>query len=206
MKNTAVAIRCYYEGIDGLTDQIELHYVSEVKPGYFWLFPAGEGRANIGIGLSKDDAKKEDRSLGEILKEITNSNYFKDRFKNAKPLEKPVGWNLPMGSIHRKNHGDGFMLLGDAAGLVDPFTGEGIGNAMVAAKYAARVAKKAHYLGEFNSKIFKEYDELVWKELGGELGTSAKLQKLARYSFLLNFVIKRAARSKDVQEIISGML
>ena len=206
MKNTAVAIRCYYEGIEGLTDQIELHYVSEVKPGYFWLFPAGEGRANIGIGLSKDDAKKEDRSLGEILEEITNSNYFKDRFKNAKPLEKPVGWNLPMGSIHRKNHGDGFMLLGDAAGLVDPFTGEGIGNAMVAAKYATRVAKKAHHLGEFNAKIFKEYDELVWEELGGELGTSAKLQKLARYSFLLNFVIKRAARSKDVQEIISGML
>ena len=67
-ENTAVAIRCYYEGIEGLTDQIELHYVSEVKPGYFWLFPAGEGRANIGIGLSKDDAKKEDRSLGEILK------------------------------------------------------------------------------------------------------------------------------------------
>ena len=206
MKNTAVAIRCYYEGIEGLTDQIELHYVSEVKPGYFWLFPAGEGRANIGIGLSKDDAKKEDRSLGEILEEITKSNYFKDRFKNAKPLEKPVGWNLPMGSIHRKNYGDGFMLLGDAAGLVDPFTGEGIGNAMVAAKYAARVAKKAHHLGEFNAKIFKEYDELVWEELGGELGTSAKLQKLARYSFLLNFVIKRAARSKDVQEIISGML
>ena len=206
MKNTAIAIRCYYEGIEGLTDQIELHYVSEVKPGYFWLFPAGEGRANIGIGLSKDDAKKEDRSLGEILEEITNSNYFKDRFKNAKPLEKPVGWNLPMGSIHRKNHGDGFMLLGDAAGLVDPFTGEGIGNAMVAAKYAVKVAKKAHHLGEFNAKIFKEYDELVWEELGGELGTSAKLQKLARYSFLLNFVIKRAARSKDVQEIISGML
>ena len=76
--------------------------------------------------MSKDDAKKEDRSLGEILEEITNSNYFKDRFKNAKPLEKPVGWNLPMGSIHRKNHGDGFMLLGDAAGLVDPFTGEGM--------------------------------------------------------------------------------
>ena len=206
MKNTAVAIRCYYEGIEGLTDQIELHYVEEVKPGYFWLFPAGEGKANIGLGLSKDDAKREDRSLGDILEEITQSNYFKDRFKNARPLEKPIGWNLPMGSIHRKNHGDGFMLLGDAAGLVDPFTGEGIGNAMFSAKYAMQIARKAHDSGQFNKSIFKEYDELVWNELGGELGTSAKLQKLARYSFLLNFVIKRASRSDEVQEIISGML
>jgi len=206
MKNTAVAIRCYYEGIKGLTDQIELHYVEEVKPGYFWLFPAGEGKANIGLGLSKDDAKREERSLGDILEEITQSNYFKDRFKNARPLEKPIGWNLPMGSIHRKNHGDGFMLLGDAAGLVDPFTGEGIGNAMFSAKYAMQIARKAHDSGQFNENIFKEYDELVWNELGGELATSAKLQKLARYSFLLNFVIKRAARSDEVQEIISGML
>ena len=57
MENTSVAVRCYYEGVKGLTDQIELHYVKEVNPGYFWLFPAGEGRANIGIGLSKSDMK-----------------------------------------------------------------------------------------------------------------------------------------------------
>ena len=59
MEHTAVAIRCYYEGVEGLSNQIELHYIREVKPGYFWLFPAGGNKANIGIGLSKNDAKKE---------------------------------------------------------------------------------------------------------------------------------------------------
>ena len=47
-ENTAIAIRCYYEGVKGLTDQIELHFVDEVLPGYFWLFPAGDNIANIG--------------------------------------------------------------------------------------------------------------------------------------------------------------
>ena len=169
MENTAVAIRCYYEGVEGLSDQIELHYVDEVKPGYFWLFPAGEGKANIGIGLSKNDAKKDDRTLRQIMDEIVQSDYFRSRFGNAHPLEKPVGWNLPLGRIQRKNHGDGFMLLGDAAGLVDPFTGEGIGNAMVAAKFAAQVALKAKNNGDVSEKAFKEYDQLVWNELGGEL-------------------------------------
>ena len=75
------------------------------------------------------------------------------------------------------------MLLGDAAGLVDPFTGEGIGNVMVAAKYAARVAKKAHHLGEFNAKIFKEYDELVWKNLVGNL-YKRKTSKIGSIQFL----------------------
>ena len=206
MENTAVAIRCYYEGVEGLSDQIELHYVDEVKPGYFWLFPAGEGKANIGIGLSKNDAKKDDRTLRQIMDEIVQSDYFRSRFGNAHPLEKPVGWNLPLGRIQRKNHGDGFMLLGDAAGLVDPFTGEGIGNAMVAAKFAAQVAHKAKNNGDVSEKAFKEYDQLVWNELGGELRTSTKLQSLARSSFLLNFVIDRAARNEEVQDIISGML
>ena len=206
MDNTAVAIRCYYEGIEGLTDQIELHYVSEAKPGYFWLFPAGEGKANIGIGLSKNDAKKEDRTLKQIMDEIIESNYFRKRFANARALETPKGWNLPMGSIKRKNHGLGYLLLGDAAGLVDPFTGEGIGNAMVSAKHAIDIVKKAKDIGDYSINILREYDALVWNELGGELKTSTKLQNLARYSFLLNFVIDRAARSEDVQEIISGML
>ena len=52
MKHTAVAIRCYYEGIKDLTDQIELHYIKEMNPGYFWIFPAGGDRANIGLALT----------------------------------------------------------------------------------------------------------------------------------------------------------
>jgi len=206
MENTAVAIRCYYEGVEGLSNQIELHYVSEVKPGYFWLFPAGNGKANIGIGLSKNDAKKEDRTLRQIMDEIVQSDYFRSRFGNARPLEKPVGWNLPLGRIQRKNHGNGFMLLGDAAGLVDPFTGEGIGNAMVAAKHAMQVASKAKNHKDYSERSFSEYDQLLWDDIGGELRTSTKLQSLARSSFLLNFVINRAARNEEVQSIISGML
>ena len=206
MEHTAVAIRCYYEGVEGLSNQIELHYLREVKPGYFWLFPAGGNKANIGIGLSKNDAKKEDRTLTNIMEDVTQSQYFKERFSNAKPIEKPKGWNLPMGSIHRKNYGDGYMLLGDAAGLVDPFTGEGIGNAMVAAKYAISTAKKAKDKGDYSKNVLSEYDQLLWGEIGKELRTSTKLQSLSRSSFLLNFVINRASRNQEVQDIISGML
>ena len=206
MNHTSVAIRCYYSGVKGLTDQIELHFLKEVKPGYLWLFPAGDGMANIGIGLSKSDAKKESRTLSQILDEVTKSKYFKNRFSDAKQLEKPIGWNLPLGTIHRKNHGNGFMLLGDAAGLVDPFTGEGIGNAMVSAKYAVEVAKESIEKSNYSKTFFSKYDNLLWTELGKELRTSSKLQKLARSTFLLNFVINRASRNDEIKNIISSML
>ena len=204
--NTAIAIRCYYEGVKGLTDQIELHFVDEVLPGYFWLFPAGDNIANIGIGLSKKQAKKDTRKLTEILDEVTKSDYFKNRFSEAKQLENPKGWSLPLGRIERPNHGDGFMLLGDAAGLVDPFTGEGIGNAMASSKFAIEVAAKAIEKNDFSKKMFSQYNKLLWDDLGSELKTSTKLQNLSNYRMLLNIIINKASRSKEVQDIISGML
>ena len=205
-ENTAIAIRCYYEGVEGLTDQIELHFVDEVLPGYFWLFPAGDNIANIGIGLSKKNAKKDERKLTEILDEVTQSDYFRDRFKNAKKLEKPKGWSLPLGRIKRPNHGDGFMLLGDAAGLIDPFTGEGIGNAMASAKFAVDTADKALKNNDFSKQMLSEYNKIVWDELGSELKTSTKLQDLANYRMLLNIIINKASRNKEIQDMISGML
>ena len=206
MDHTAVGIRCYYENVKDLTDQIELHYVEEINPGYFWIFPAGKNRANIGVGLLKSIVKKESRKLSEIMTKIIESDHFKDRFSDAVPIEKPTGWNLPLGSIKRKNHGEGFLLLGDAAGLVDPFTGEGIGNAMVSGLIAAETAAQAKEKNDFSKKYLKKYDKKLWDHLGSELNTSARLLKLARSKFLLNFVIDRAARSEKVRNIISGML
>ncbi|MBL7014100.1 MAG: NAD(P)/FAD-dependent oxidoreductase [Candidatus Marinimicrobia bacterium] len=206
MEHTSVGIRCYYENVKDLTDQIELHYVPELIPGYLWIFPSDGNRANIGVGLSKDDAKQKKINLVKVMEEILSKPPFVERFSDAEPLEKPKGWNLPLGSIQRENHGNGFMLLGDAAGIIDPFTGEGIGNALVSGKIAAETAKQALELGNYSSEILKAYDVQLWDELGSELKVSTKLQRLAKSKFLLNFVIGRASRNEDIREIISGML
>ena len=206
MKHTAVGIRCYYDNVKNLTDQIELHYVEETNPGYFWIFPAGKNRANIGVGLLKSIVKQENRKLSDIMIKVINSDHFRHRFKDAVALEKPTGWNLPFGSFKRGNHGDGFLLLGDAAGLVDPFTGEGIGNAMESGRIAAKIAAKAKEKNNFTKEYLQSYDKELWEYLGGELSVSTRLLKLARSKFLLNFVIDRAARNEKVRNIMSGML
>jgi len=206
MNYTAVGLRCYYENVEDLTDQIELHYVNETIPGYFWIFPAGNKKANIGVGLLKSRAKKKKYNLQQIMKQVINSKNFKHRFKNSNALEKPKGWNLPFGNTKRGNHGNGFLLLGDAAGLVDPFTGEGIGNAMESGKIAADIVLKAKKLNNFSNQILSEYDKVLWEYLGSELKTSTLLLKLAHYRILLNFVIDRASRNKNIKNMISGML
>ena len=201
-----VALRQYYKDVKGLSSQIELHYVDDVQPGYLWIFPLEDGKANVGIGMHHKSLKKRNIDLKEALKKAIQSPYFAERFKDATPLEEPRGWNLPVGSLHRKSYGNGFMLLGDAAGLIDPFTGEGIGNALYSARIAIETAKKAIDSNNFSESFLAEYDKILWNEIGDELKVSTKLQRIGRIRFLLNFVINKAARSVQVKTLISGMM
>jgi geranylgeranyl reductase family protein len=201
-----VALRQYFKGVTGLNQQIELHYVDEIQPGYFWIFPADNDTANVGIGMHHNSLKMRNVDLKKALADTLKQSPFKERFANAEPLEEPKGWNLPVGSLHRKCFGNGFLLLGDAAGLIDPFTGEGIGNALYSAKIGVQTAADAIKQNDFSEDFLSKYDKDLWAVIGDELNVSSKLQKIGRNRFLLNFVINKAASSQHVKEIISGMM
>ena len=201
-----VATRAYYRGVTGMGSAIELHYIDEMVPGYFWIFPLENGLTNVGLGMVHRALKRRKVKLKESHVRATQSEFFRERFKNAELIGDIVGWNLPVGSKRRPVHGDGFLLIGDAAGLIDPFTGEGIGNAMASAKIAAEVVLAAKTAGDFSATALKPYETKLWKRLGGELNLAYKLQKTARLKPLVNLVVKRAQDQPEVAEWISGMM
>ncbi len=205
--HTLVALRAYYHNVSDMTDFIEIHYVKESLPGYFWIFPLPNGLANVGIGMRHVDIKKHDIDLNQALENIMKSATFAPRFVGAELVDKIKGWNLPTGSIFRPNYADGALLVGDAAGLIDPFTGEGIGNAMLSAEIAVNVAAAAIAEGNTGRQRLSEYDSLLKKEIGSELSLSYRLQRIGtKFPFLLNLVIGKASRSKKVAEWISAMI
>ena len=205
-RHQVVALRRYYENVKGLTNQIELHFVDEALPGYFWIFPLENGCANVGIGTLHQHIKKRQAKLKTALDAVIHRDPFRERFAEASALEEPVGWNLPLGSKHRRSYGDGFMLLGDAAGLIDPFTGEGIGNALYSGRVAAEVAAQAVAAGDSSAAVMRQYDQRLWATIGRELTTSRRLQQLGHWRPLLNYVIRRAARDETVSDHICGMI
>lgn len=206
-KHYFVAIRAYYENVKDNKDRIELHFIDEVLPGYFWIFPVDRNITNVGVGMLFEDMQKRNTKLPDAMySAIKNNPLFKERFKGAKQVGPLKAWNLPLGSKHRKCTGNGWMLIGDAASLIDPFTGEGIGNALVSGKIAAQVALEAKNANDFSEGKLKAYDEKLWQLIGPELKTSQQMQNLSKNKFLLNFVMHKAQRSEGIQNFIANTL
>lgn len=207
------SFRVYFEGVTGLTNDIEIHFVEGLIPGYFWIFPLENGLANVGSGMIETDLQKvgadgKKKALVEETYRIMREHpMFKERFANAKEVPgSRRGWLLPLGSKHRQMAGDGWMLVGDAAALIDPFSGEGIGNAMVSARLAAAQATRALASGDVSKASLLPYEAAVRAELDRELRMSYKLQRLGRHQWLLDFVLRRAAKKERVRTVISQML
>lgn len=203
-----VGTRQYYSGVTGLADRIEIHLVKSLLPGYFWIFPLEDGMANVGLGMIVKDMNDKKVNLKQTqLREIAENPLFKERFKNAIALEDIKGWNLPLSSYHRKCYGNGFMLLGDAASLIDPLSGEGVGTAMISAKHAAKTALAALAAKDFSEGFLKKYDEDLWEEIGTEIEANYRLQKLGkRFPFLIDKLIGKAKKDEKFRKRIENML
>jgi len=208
-KTSAVGLRAYYEGVTGMHDEnfIELHFLPEMLPGYLWIFPLPNGVANVGVGILSETIRRKKINLREqMLYAIKNNPQIAPRFANARLNDKIQGWGLPLGMERQPLSGDNFMLTGDAACLIDPFSGEGIGNALYSGMLAAMAIQQAMEQNNYSAAFLKTaYDDVVYKRLGDELKISATLQRLCKYPWLFDFVVNKAHKSPSLRNTISCM-
>ena len=175
----AGALRQYWKGISDLKpDVLELYLPKSLPLGYLWIFPLPNGEANVGLGAQSAFIAKNKIDLKKVMTDlIQHDPVLKYRFKNAVPLESMQGHGLPYASLERKISGDGWLLTGDAASLVCPTTGEGIGPAMLSGYIAAHFIQRAIQKNDFSAGTFKHYDREVYKRLK---------ESIQVYRFLLN--------------------
>lgn len=208
VKHHAGAIRAYYKNVAGLDKDnfIELHFIQSVTPGYFWIFPLPNGTANVGLGMRSDILKKRKINLNKCLDDILkNHPVISKRFQNAELLGPIKGYGLPLGSKTRIISGDHFMLVGDAGHLIDPLTGEGIGNAFYSGFIAAEQAQKCIADQNYSATYLRAYDVRVKRVLGSEMKLSYRLQKMLMYAPLVNIVANIIASNQKIINVISGM-
>ncbi len=204
----SAGIRAYYRNVKGMHSQnyIELFFLKEMQPGYLWIFPLPNGAANVGVGMLSSAVAAQKVNLKQMMENMLQTHpLLKERFAQALPEGKIEGWGLPLGSVKKPISGNRFLLTGDAASLIDPFTGEGIGNAMVSALVASRAIKKAVENNDYSATMLQQYDTELYKKLWTELQLSHWLQRLAAKPRLFNFVIGKASRSKELRDTITCM-
>jgi geranylgeranyl reductase family protein len=207
-KHHAGAVRAYYRNVRGMHPDgfIELHFMKEINPGYLWIFPLPGGYANVGVGMRSDYISKRRFNLKRGLVELIEGHpELRERFCEAELVGKITGYGLPLGSKKRHISGDHLMLVGDAGHLIDPLSGEGIGNAIYSGFIAAEQAKACFEQGNFSADFMRAYDVRVDRVLGKEMEISYALQRMMARTWLVNLLSYWASRNRNLIDTISLM-
>lgn len=204
-KHYSAGLRVYYKNVTNFHEEnfIELHFFKDILPGYLWIFPLPNNEANVGIGMLSSYVSKKKVNLKKTLQRLIKKDpNLKERFKNAEALEKVKGFGLPLGAKKRKISDNRVLLLGDAAGLIDPFSGEGIGNAIRSGRVAAEQVKKCFKNNDFSQQININYDKEIYRLMQKEFQISRTLQNLCKYPRLFNMIIKKANKNEALREFL----
>jgi digeranylgeranylglycerophospholipid reductase len=155
--------------------------------GYVWIFPKGEKRANVGIGI-----RPEERTAKSYLDEFISK---RECLKKGRILEVNGG-SVPVGGLMKNMVTNGLVTVGDAANQVNPLHGGGIAEAITAGRIAGSVIKNAFDNNDFSSKSLSEYNKIWWNERGKKLKKVEKIREA--------FENMDDNNMNDLAEVLSG--
>jgi digeranylgeranylglycerophospholipid reductase len=156
---------------------LHLYFGEDVAPkGYVWIFPKGDNVANVGIGILAQESEWGNRAQDYLDRWIERNP---EMFRHAS-ITEINGSGIPVSSRVPEPVGDGVMLVGDAAQLVNPIHGGGIIIAMRAAMIAARVGGEALRKGNVSKVALQPYATEYWTKDEGAV--TEKLLKLRYFS------------------------
>jgi digeranylgeranylglycerophospholipid reductase len=137
--------------------------------GYVWIFPRGNGRANVGLGVQADVTLKPPL---ELLTRFVEGHPFLARGSVVTLITGGVPVALPPAPLVT----DGCVLVGDAARQVDPLTGGGIANGMAAGRLAGRVIAEAVGAGNVSQAALRPYEQAWAEGIGREMARNYRLR------------------------------
>ena len=160
-------------------------------PGYGWMFPTGNGTVNLGVGAlstMKGFRKLNLNTLCDIYRDSIAVEWEVGPY-----LEKPRAWRLPMTS--QKRHGNGWVAVGDAAGLINPMNGEGIDYSLESGMLISDL-----YLKDPQTAPDR-YDRIIGERFDGFLRTGR------RFSFLIGhpLILRSGLRVAVSNEFMANM-
>jgi menaquinone-9 beta-reductase len=158
-----LAVRAYFEGVTGLVpNQIQFRFDGVPLPGYAWIFPTSATAANIGLGLfaahshwRSAAARPAPRAVFERWLQGADVRQTLGQARLAGPIK---GYPIRSDFLESPTYGERVLLVGEAAGLVNPLTGDGIDFALETGRLAAEHLAGQFASGDFSARGLAAYD------------------------------------------------
>jgi geranylgeranyl reductase family protein len=165
-------------------------------PGYGWMFPAGDGTVNIGVGALSTMKSFKRLNLHTLLADYRR--LVADPWGLGPDLERPRAWRLPMSALRR--HGPGWVAVGDAAGLINPMNGEGIDYGLESGMLAAQL------FVDDPATAPERYDRLVGERFDQFLRTGRRFSFLIGHPLILRNGLRLAVGTQAIANITLAVM
>jgi len=197
----ALALRTYMAGLQGFDDCVEIYLDWELLPGYAWVFPTGGGMANVGAGIKLYGMTtvEGNRQLRAAFDRLLRSS----RLAGGRLLGRPQGFPLRTDFPAIPTYASGMLVVGEAAGLVNPLTGEGIALALESGKLAAEVAIEALLSGDLSRARLRRYGDILRERYAGYFEDARELMARLSHPKVLEAVIHHSRTDDRVREALT---
>ena len=165
-------------------------------PGYGWMFPAGDGTVNIGVGALSTMKGFKKLNLNTLLDQY--AAIVRDSWSLGDYVDKPRAWRLPMSCVRR--HGPGWVAIGDAAGFVNPMNGEGIDYALESGMLAVKC-----FVND-PATAPRSYDRLVGERFDSFLRTGRRFSFIIGHPWLLRPGLRVAVGTQAAADITLAVM
>ncbi|HVR06053.1 MAG TPA: geranylgeranyl reductase family protein [Solirubrobacteraceae bacterium] len=213
-RSRIIAVRAYYEQVAGPPERADLYFSGSSFPGYYWLFPTARGHANVGVGMVLATVPPTREHLRTLLLGLVASDAaLRARLAPAALQGRVVGWPLSTYDHRQPIVADRMLLVGDAAGLINPLNGEGIQYALLSARWSAQTLVQAFAHADLSRRALAPYEHEVRTQLRYDMALSQMIVGLIRNRTLnavwlrmLRILIARAKTDPEFAEIAGGIL
>jgi geranylgeranyl reductase family protein len=194
----------HYRGYNGLDDWGEMHVSS---CGYAGLAPLSDGLLNVGLVMPMSKTKQHNGGSASARFESFALSFPEVR-QRLEGAERVTAWRGvgPIGARVKRTSGPGFMLVGDAAGFFDPFTGEGVFKALRGAELLADVAADALGKDDLSAKSLALYSKLRRQEFTAKEIVCRLVQGFVALPPVMDYVVSRLDRRERVRDVMTGVI
>ncbi len=201
----SLAARAYFENIADLDDKMEIRFDGVPLPGYGWIFPTSESSANIGAGIIGRSSKMP-YTARTVFDQFLQHTPVRERLADSQLIGPVKSFPLRMDFATAQTCSNRVLLVGEAIGLVNPFTGEGIDYAMESGQIAAQVLIQQLQRGDVSLKALHEYDRRLRERFQKLFVWTKRMQRIYMNEWLLNPLVRAGACERYVEKIILEVL